>query len=99
MPSVRFPNNMKKASIIYEEVRVLTAKYGHPKSDDYLDYLSTIIIKNSGKNPVEVRLKFDGIQPYAAPMPPEEHTIKAPAILDLSLKLARWFKKYGYELI
>ena len=41
-------------------------------------------------------LKFDGIPPFAAPMPPEEHTIKAPAILDLYSKVQRWFKKYGY---
>ena len=42
-------------------------------------------------------LKFDGILAFAAPMPPNEHTIKAPAILYT--KAARWFKKYGYELI
>ena len=86
------------ASVIYEEKMVLTAKYYHPKSDDYLDYLSTIIIKNSGKNPVQIILKFDGIPPFAAPMPPERHVIKAPSILELYVKLARWFKKYGYEI-
>ncbi len=90
---------MKKASIIYEEERILTAKYCHPKSDDFLDYLSIIRIKNSGKNPVEVILKFVGILPFIAPMPPEEHTIKAPAILDLYSKLVKWFKKYGYDVI
>lgn len=89
---------MKKTSIIYEETRILTAKYYHPKSDDYLDYISKIRIKNSGKNPVEMILKFDGIPPFAAPMPPEEHTIKAPAILDLCAKVIKWFKKYLYEL-
>jgi hypothetical protein len=56
-----------------------------------LDYISKIRIQNSGKNPVEMILKFDG-------MPPEEHTIKAPAILDLCVKVIKWFKKYGYEL-
>jgi len=45
---------MKKASIIYEETRILTAKYYHPKSDDYLEYISKIRIKGSGKNPVEM---------------------------------------------
>ena len=89
---------MKKANIIYEEKRILTAKYCHPKSDDYLDYISIIKIKDSGKNPVEMALEFDGIPPFAAPMPPERHTIKAPAILDLYSKVGRWFKKYGYEL-
>ena len=89
---------VKKALVIYEEKRILTAKFYHPQSDDYLEYISIIKIKASGKNPVQMILKFDGIPPYAAPMPPEEHTINAPAILDLYSKVARWFKKYGYEL-
>ncbi len=89
---------MKKESIIYEETRILTTKYYHPKSDDYLDYISKIRIKNSSKNPIEMILKFDGIPPFAAPMPPEENTIKASAILDLCTKVIKWFKKYGYEL-
>ncbi len=89
---------MKKASIIYEETRILTAKYCHPKSDDYLHYVSKIQVKDSGKNPVEVILKFDGTPPFAAPMPPEEYIIKAPAILDVCVKMIKWFKKYGYEL-
>ncbi len=90
---------MKKAVVIYEERRVLTAKYYHPKSDDYLHYISIIRIKDSGKNPVEMTLTFDGTPPFAAPMPPEEHEIKAPAILDLYSKVERWFKKYGYVIL
>ena len=89
---------MKKASIIYEETRILTAKYFHPKSADYLDYISKIRIKDSGKNPVEMNLRFDGIPPFTAPMPPDEHTINAPAILDLCVKVTKWFRKYGYEM-
>ncbi|ETR68669.1 MAG: hypothetical protein OMM_10287 [Candidatus Magnetoglobus multicellularis str. Araruama] len=89
---------MKKASIIYEEKRILAAKFNHPQSDDYLHYESTIRIKDSGKTPVEMILKFDGTYPYSAPMPPEEHKIKAPAILDLFSKVDRWFKKHGYVI-
>jgi len=84
--------------IIYEENRILTVKFYHPKSDDYLDYNTTIRIMDSGKNPVEISLKFTGIRPYAAPMPPEEHVIKAVAIIDLYSKLTKWFKKYGYDI-
>lgn len=86
------------ASVIYKEQRILTAKFHHPKSDDYLHYLSTISIKDSGKNPVHMVLEFDGILPFAAPMPPTKHEILAPAILDLYTKVARWFKQYGYEI-
>jgi hypothetical protein len=89
---------MIKASIIYEEKRILTAKFNHPRSDDYLHYESTIRIKNSGKTPVEMILKHNGTYPYAAPIPPDEHKIKASAILDLYSKMYRWFKKYGYVI-
>ncbi len=87
---------MKKASIIYEEEMTLIAKYYHPKSDDYLDYKSRIQIKEKGKTPVVMSLTFIGIPPFAAPMPPKEHTINAPSILELYSKMQRWFKKYGY---
>ena len=78
---------------------MLTAKYYHPRSLDYLEYLSTIKIKDSGKNPVQMLLESDGILPFAAPMPPEKHVIKAPTILDLFLKVARWFKKFTMLLL
>jgi hypothetical protein len=91
--------NMTKSKIVYEEESVLIAKYYHPKSDDYLDYKTKIVIKDSGKTPIQMNLTFDGILPFAAPMPPKEHTIRAKSILDLSVKIKRWLKKYGYELI
>ena len=89
---------MKKVLIIHEEKSELTAKYYHPKSCDFLNYSTSIRIKDSGKNPVELALKFNGIYPFAAPMPPEEHTLKAASISELCSKVAKWFKKYGYEL-
>lgn len=89
---------MTKSTIIYEEKTNLVAQYYHPQSGDYLDYNATIQIKSSGKNPVQIFLKFDGIYPYAAPMPPEEHKIVAPSIIELYVKLARWFAKFGYEI-
>ncbi len=90
---------MAKVKILYEENSLLVAKYYHPKSDDYLDYKAKIIIKDSGKTPVQMKLQFDGIHPSFAPMPPEEHSIKASNIIELSLKIKRWLKKYGYELV
>ncbi len=89
---------MKKSSIIYEENVNLVAKYYHPQSDDYLDYNATIQIKSFGKNPIQMFLKFDGIPPYAAPMPPHEHKIIAPSILELFIKVKKWFEKFDYEL-
>ena len=89
---------MKKARVIYEEKGILTAKYYHPKSDDYLEYISIINIKDSGKYPIEMLVKFDGIIPFVDIMPPKEHTFRAASILELHLKIVRWLKKYGYLL-
>ena len=89
---------MTKSKIIYQENPVIFAKYHHPQSDDWLEYRSTIQIKNIGKTPVVMKMKFDGIPPAYAAMPPNDHTFKAENIIDLYLKLKRWFWKYGYEI-
>jgi len=89
---------MAKSKIIYKDQPDIYAKYYHPQSDDFLEYKSTIQIKDSGKQPITMKLKFDGMYPSFAPMPPEGHTIKAKDIIDLCLKLKRWFGKYGYEI-
>ncbi|MCH8216538.1 MAG: hypothetical protein IH892_07175 [Planctomycetes bacterium] len=89
---------MAKSNIIYKDRPTVYAKYYHPQSGGFLEYKSTIQIRDSGQHPIRMRLKFDGIPPSFAPMPPEEHTIKAKDIVDLCLKLKRWFGKYGYEL-
>jgi hypothetical protein len=85
-------------STIYREESFIYAKYTHPQSEDFLEYKSTIQIKDTGKQPVIMKLRFDGIHPSFAPMPPEEHTIKAANIIELFLKLGRWFQKYGYAI-
>jgi hypothetical protein len=63
---------IKKAILKYEEKEILNARYYHKKSNDYLRYKAIVLIKESGKKPVEIHLKFDGIYPFVAPMPPEE---------------------------
>jgi hypothetical protein len=63
-----------------------------------LHYDSAIIIKATGKTPIEMRIEFSGIRPLAAPMPPEVHTFKAATIIDLHKKYVKWFRKHGYIL-
>jgi len=31
-------------------------------------------------------------------MPPEEHVFRTKDIIDLFIKIKRWFRKYGYEI-
>ncbi|MEE9338371.1 MAG: hypothetical protein V3U87_09845 [Methylococcaceae bacterium] len=66
---------MAKAKIIYEGQPTVYAKFNHLQSDDYIEYSSIIQIKDSGKHPISIQLKFTGIPPSFAPMPPEEHII------------------------
>lgn len=89
---------MAKSRIIYKEQPEIYAKYYHPQSGDFLEYTSTVVIKDSGKQPITMKLKFVGMHPSFAPMPPEKHTIKAKDTIDLYLKLTRWFAKFGYEI-
>lgn len=88
--------SMKKAQILFTDEDTLIAKYCHPKSNEYLHYNSKITINSSGKMPIEMEIKFDGIYPFIAPMPPEEYTFKATSIIDLHAKYVKWFRKYGY---
>lgn len=89
---------MAKSNILYQEKADIYAKYYHPGSGDFLEYKATIQIKDSGKLPVVMKMKFDGIEPSFAPMPPEDHVFKAKDLIDLFLKLNRWFNKYGYKI-
>ncbi len=90
---------MSKTSIVYEENNRLIAKYYHPKSDDSLVYRYLIKIADSGKSPIVIKMTFDDIPPAYAPMPPAEHTLKATNLIELHVKLVKWFKKYGYILL
>lgn len=87
---------MKKFNVIYQESVEIYAKYYHPQSDEALEYKAKIEIKDGGKQPVAIKMTFDGMIPSFAPMPPEKHTIKAKDLIELYLKLNRWFEKYGY---
>ena len=87
---------MPKTNIIYQENADIYAKYYQRGSGDFLKYKATIQIKKSVKLPVAMKIKFDGIEPSFAPMPPEEHMFKAKDLIDLFLKINRWFNKYGY---
>ncbi|CAC9605571.1 hypothetical protein [uncultured Gammaproteobacteria bacterium] len=82
--------------IKYQEQPNIYAEYSHPQSDEYIEYKSTIQIKDSGKQPVIIKLKLNEQYVSFAPVPPEKHIIRATNIIELYLKLERWFGKYGY---
>ena len=90
---------MATPKVIHNEAGRLFFRYLHPKCDETLGYDYDLAISESGKAPVEMRLKFKGIYPYVAPMPPEEISIKAKTVGALFEKVVKSFRKHGYELI
>ncbi len=74
---------MAKIKIIYKCKDELIVKYMHPRGKEHLSYETVITVKENVKAPVTIKLKFSGILPLAAPMPPEKHEIKAASIIDL----------------
>jgi hypothetical protein len=89
---------MCAAKNIYKGKSEIYAKYHVSGSDDILEGEAVIIIKNSGKQPVSANLKIDSSGVSFAPIPPEEHSIKAKDLMELFLKIDRWFRKFGYNL-
>lgn len=84
--------------LIYKEKVEFYVASIDQRSSEGLDYKGIIRINDSKKFPVNIDLKFIGIRPFALEMAPEEHSIKARDIIDLYLKLNRFFKKYGYVI-
>ncbi len=88
---------MEKSKIIYEDRPTVYVKFNHPQSQDFIAYKSIIQIKDSGKQPITIQLEFTGI-PAFAPMPPAKHIIKASNLIELYVKLDKWFGKFGYVI-
>ena len=88
---------MARSKDIYKEQTTIFAKHFQTKSE-FLEYKSTLHLKDLGKQSITMELKSNGVEPSCAPMPPKEHIIRAKDIIDLFLKLKRWFAKYGYEI-
>jgi len=87
---------MPKSKILYEEEGEICFKFN--KAPEILDYKTRIIIRDKGKKPVTFELEFSGIEPLAAPMPPQRHKIAGESVTDLFAKIYRWARKYGYSV-
>ncbi|MBA3029062.1 MAG: hypothetical protein KKF30_14010 [Proteobacteria bacterium] len=65
-----------------------------PRADDSVHYSALLQIKDSGKFPVVLEMKFVPPHPFAFNMP-EKHIIRATSISDAYAKVAKFFYKYG----
>ncbi|MDF7799944.1 hypothetical protein P4C99_10745 [Pontiellaceae bacterium B1224] len=86
------------ATSLHKEKYEIAAKYHHHQSQDYVYYDIQINITDAKKMPVIAKLKMIDNQASFVEPPPNNHIIKAPNIIELQLKLNRWFSKYGFIL-
>jgi len=85
---------MPKYKVIYEsEERI----FGHlVEARDWIEYKSKLIVKDGGKNPVSIKMKFVPPHPFAFNMP-EEHSITAENITEAYCKVVKYFDKFGIK--
>ena len=85
---------MAKYRVIYESNEEI---YGIiPKSYDWVHYSSILMVKNGGKKPVSLEMKFIPPHPFLFNMP-DKHSIKAESITDAYAKVVKFFGKFGIE--
>lgn|GEM_PF-619958 len=67
-----------------------------PRANDWIHYTSILKIKDGGKTPVSLEMKFVPPHPFAFNMP-EKHFIKAKSITGAYAKVVKFFKSFGIE--
>lgn len=67
-----------------------------PRANDWVEYRCVLKVKDGGKMPVSLDMKFIPPHPFSVNMP-LEHSIKAESISDLYWKVVKFLAKYGVE--
>ena len=67
-----------------------------PRANDWVEYECTLQVKDGGKKPVSLDMKFVPPHPFLVNMP-MEHSIQAESISNLYGKVARFLSKFGVE--
>ena len=67
-----------------------------PQANDWVEYSSKLTVKDGGKKPVTLKMKFVPSHPFVFSMP-KEHTINTESITDAYVKVVRFFGKFGIQ--
>ena len=94
MRSIETINTMPKYKVIFDSKEEI---YGFvPRANDLVHYSSVLSVKDGGKYPVSLEMKFVPPHPFAFNMP-ENHSIKAESITDAYVKVVKFFDKFGIK--
>ena len=85
---------MPRYKVIFESKECIQGVV--PLSNDWVEYTSILQVKNGGKMPVSLDMKFVPPHPFSVNMP-LEHTINAESISCLYGKVVKFLWKYGVE--
>ena len=86
---------MIKSNVLYHAQESIFAR--HIQSKELIEYSIEINILESGKQPVRIEMTFIPPHPFVMNMP-EKHSIKAENLATAFTKIAKLFKKDGFEL-
>ncbi len=86
--------DMPRYNVIFEKTENV---YGVvPRADDWVEYSCVLKVKDGGKMPVSLYMKFIPPHPFSVNMP-LEHSIKAESISDLYFKVIEFLANFGVE--
>jgi len=85
---------MKKTNIVFQSKEMI---YGYlPKDHEWIRYEGILLIKDKGKSPVEMEMKFIPPHPPWFKMPLDK-AIRAQNVTELYAKIVKFFKQYGID--
>lgn len=85
---------MPRYNIIFESKENILGVV--PRANDWVENRCVLKVKDGGKMPVSLDMKFIPPHPFSVNMP-LEHSIKAESISDLYWKVVKFLVKYGVE--
>ncbi|MEJ2742435.1 MAG: hypothetical protein P8176_08090 [Gammaproteobacteria bacterium] len=85
---------MTKYKVIFESKENIHGVV--PRANDWVEYECILKVKDGGRMPVSLDMKFIPPHPFSINMP-LEHCIKAGSISDLYWKVVKFLAKFGVE--
>jgi hypothetical protein len=85
---------MPRYNVIFESRETVLGMV--PRAGDWVEYSCILKVRDGGKFPVSLDMKFVPPHPFSVEMP-LEHSIKGESISGLYAKVVRFLAKYGVE--
>jgi hypothetical protein len=85
---------MPRYNVIFESKEIICGVV--PRANDWIQYECILKVKDGGKMPASLEMKFIPPHPFSVNMP-LEHSMKAESISGIYGKVVKFLTKYGVE--